>query len=97
MVFDGKPYVIIKIIIEMKRKKIGTHVLLAVVAFLFMGCEKEHQLIDLNQLPQVSQDFIADNFIDEQISYILKDNEVFDRSYEVQFVDRDNIEFSGDG
>jgi hypothetical protein len=97
MVFDGKPYVIIKIIIEMKRKKIGTHVLLAVVAFLFMGCEKEHQLIDLNQLPQVSQDFIADNFKDEQISYILKDNEVFDRSYEVQFVDRDNIEFSGDG
>lgn len=55
------------------------------------------RIIEFDQLPQVSQEFIQANFPSHEISYIIEENELTHTTYDVKFTNGDEIEFRGNG
>ena len=69
---------------------------LFVVLFL-SSCKDEYTKISFTDLPYESQVFLNTHFPNEVVSHIMKDSEIFDKSYEVFFTDGDNVEFNSTG
>ena len=65
--------------------------------FLFTSCEDEYTKITFNDLPLLAREFLDTHFPSEIISYIMEDNEIFDHSYEVNFVNGNNVDFNSLG
>ncbi len=53
--------------------------------------------ITTEQLPQTAQQFIKQYFSDTQVSYAKMESEMFDKSYEVIFVNGCKVEFDAKG
>lgn len=53
--------------------------------------------ITKEQLPKVSQEFINQHFSKLKVSYVKMERDLFDKSYDVIFVDGSKIEFRKDG
>lgn len=53
--------------------------------------------IAVNQLPQAAQQLIKNYFADIEISYAKMETELFDKSYEVIFVNGNKVEFDKKG
>lgn len=53
--------------------------------------------ITVEQLPKKAQEFLKTHFSDVKVSFAKMDNELFDKSYEVFFVNSGKIEFDGQG
>ncbi|MDD4141342.1 MAG: PepSY-like domain-containing protein [Bacteroidales bacterium] len=65
--------------------------------FTFQSCKKPDSLVDLSQLPTVSQEVIATHFGDYEVSHILKDADLFIVTYTATFTTGDDIEFNKKG
>lgn len=66
----------------------------AVTAMAYAGNDKP---IQTNELPQKAQQFIKQHFKDIDVSYAKMENELFDKNYEVVFVDGSKVEFKKNG
>lgn len=69
------------------------------IIFLLVGvgaCAQE-SVISKDELPQVAQTFISDNFANSSIDYIKKDKEILSTDYQVRFTDGVKIEFDSKG
>ncbi len=53
--------------------------------------------ISVDQLPANSQTFIKTHFPDSKVSYAKMEKEIFDKSYEIVFVDGSKVEFDKKG
>ena len=72
--------------------------LVAAVAFASCACSKpDKQVIEFTALPQQAQTFVQTHFSDKQIAVVYRDTELFDKDYEVIFVDGSNVDFSSKG
>lgn len=67
---------------------------IAVAAVAYAGNDRP---IQFNELPKKAQQFIRQHFENVEVSYAKKENELFDKSYEVVFVDGSKIEFHNNG
>lgn len=56
-----------------------------------------NKIIRFDQLPQAAQDFVEEHFADNEIAITSLERELFDRSYEVIFVDGKKLEFDKNG
>jgi len=68
--------------------------------FLFLvitSCQAQKTLIAKDELPQVAQGFISDNFSDYTFDYIVKKVKLTYTKYEVKFEERLEIEFDSKG
>lgn len=73
-------------------------VLMVLMAFSLIACEsQEKKEINFSSLPQKSQQFINQHFADKTIQIIFMEKEIFDKDYEVIFVDGSKIEFNKNG
>lgn len=73
-------------------------VLLTLMVFSLIACEsQEKKEINFSSLPQKSQQFINQHFADKTIQIIFMEKEIFDKEYEVIFVDGSKIEFNKNG
>ncbi|MBP3762909.1 MAG: PepSY-like domain-containing protein [Bacteroidales bacterium] len=73
-------------------------VLLTAAAFASCACSKpEKQVIDFTALPQQAQTFVQTHFADKQVAIVYRDNELFDKDFEVIFVDGSNVDFNYKG
>lgn len=72
---------------------------LSVCLFALLGLAKadNDKPISLNELPQKSQKFIKQYFPKNEISYAKMEKEVWDKKYEVVFVNGEKIEFDKKG
>lgn len=72
---------------------------LSVCLFALLGLAKadNDKPISLNELPQKSQKFIKQYFPKNEISYAKVEKEVWDKKYEVVFVNGEKIEFDKKG
>ncbi len=57
----------------------------------------DDRAISVNQLPQTAQQFIQSYFVDVEISYAKMESELFDKSYEIIFVNGNKVEFDKNG
>ncbi len=71
-----------------------TSVLLSISTFFSFDRER---LIEFEQLPKASQEFIQTNFASHQIEYIIEESELTSTTYDVKFTNGDSIEFRGNG
>ena len=71
-----------------------TSVLLSISTFFSFDRER---IIEFNELPQVSQEFIQTNFPSHQIAYIIEETELTSTTFNVKFENGDEIEFRGNG
>lgn len=53
--------------------------------------------IQINQLPDKAQTFIKQHFANQSVSLAKEENDFFDKSYDVIFVNGDKIEFDKNG
>ena len=67
------------------------------VIMTLSSCKDEQRKITFNDLPFVSQEFLSAHFPNEVVSYIMEDDEMFDKTYEVRFIDGDNVDFDAEG
>ena len=67
------------------------------IATLFTAKADNDKPITFDKLPANSQNFIRQYFNERDISYAKVDNELFDRSYEVFFVNGSKVEFDKKG
>ena len=67
------------------------------VVMTLSSCKEEQRKITFNDLPFVSQEFLSAHFPNEVVSYIMEDDEMFDKTYEVRFIDGDNVDFDAEG
>lgn len=74
-------------------------IILSVCLFALLGLAKadNDKPISLNELPQKSQKFIKQYFPKNEISYAKVEKEVWDKKYEVVFVNGEKIEFDKKG
>ena len=66
----------------------------AVTALAYAGNDKP---VQTNELPKKAQQFIKQHFTNVEVSYAKMENELFDKNYEVVFVDGRKIEFKKNG
>ncbi|RRD59560.1 PepSY-like domain-containing protein [Tannerella forsythia] len=66
----------------------------AVTALAYAGNDKP---VQTNELPKKAQQFIQQHFTNVEVSYAKMENELFDKNYEVVFVDGHKIEFKKNG
>ena len=72
--------------------------LMAAAAFASCACAKpEKQVIEFAALPQEAQTFVQTHFADKQVAIVYRDREIFDKDYEVIFVDGSNVDFDSKG
>lgn len=57
----------------------------------------DDKAIDFSQLPAAAQSFIQSDFSTSEISFITKDTEVLDTTYDVHFTDGTEVEFNSKG
>ena len=67
------------------------------VLFALTACADDDLPIRTNQLPRNAQQFLTQYFRGVEVSYAKQDDEGFDKSYEVVFVDGNKVEFRRDG
>ena len=79
---------------KMKRVNLILASMVLSTMFLFTSCEDEYTKITFNDLPLLAREFLDTHFPSEIISYIMEDNEIFDHSYEVNFVNGNNVDFN---
>lgn len=67
--------------------------------FLLIGMSSNAQesIISKNELPQVAQKFIEDNFSKNTLEYVKMDKENFSTDYKIKFADGTEIEFDSKG
>lgn len=72
---------------------------LSVCLFALLGLAKadNDQSISITQLPKKSQEFIAQHFSKNEVSYAKLEKEFLDKKYEVVFVNGEKIEFDKNG
>ena len=68
--------------------------LILIVADIYAGRDKA---ITVDQLPKIAQQFIEKHFADVEVSYAKMDTELFDKSYDVIFVNGSKVEFDKRG
>ena len=68
--------------------------LILIVADIYAGRDKA---ITVDQLPKIAQQFIEKHFTDVEVSYAKMDTELFDKSYDVIFVNGSKVEFDKRG
>ena len=57
----------------------------------------DDKAIDFSQLPAAAQSFIQSDFSTSEISFITKDTELLDTTYDVHFTDGTKVEFNSKG
>ncbi|MEG2240419.1 MAG: PepSY-like domain-containing protein [Alistipes sp.] len=70
------------------------------ICFMIVGvsaCTGEDRPIQLKQLPDVARQLLSLHFPDMKIAYLTEDDGVFSKSYEVGFINGDEIDFAKDG
>ena len=67
------------------------------VLFALTACADDDLPIRTNQLPRTAQQFLAQHFRGVEVAYAKQDDEGFDKSYEVVFVDGNKVEFRRNG
>ncbi len=71
------------------------------LAALIMACgamfADNDKPITVDQLPATAKQFITDYFSNAKVSYAKMDKELFDKSYEVVFVNGSKVEFDAKG
>lgn len=77
-------------------KKIGL-ILMCVLAVHAMAIAGNDKQIAVNQLPNNAVSFIQKHFDTANVSYAKVDKDIFDKSYEVIFVDGSKVEFDKKG
>ena len=72
---------------------------LTVLLFSMFGIAKadEDKPIQVNELPKKAQEFIQKHFAKHNVSYAKVENDFWDKSYDVIFVNGDKIEFNKNG
>lgn len=72
---------------------------MASVFFLLIGINLNAQetIISKNELPQVAQKFISNNFSKSTVDYVKMDKDVFSTDYKVKFTDGTEVEFDSEG
>ncbi len=79
-------------------KKLTFAALVVAVAFASCACSKpDKRVVEFTAMPQQAQTFINTHFADKQIAICYQDRELFDRDYEVIFMDGSNVDFTSDG
>ncbi len=71
-----------------------------VVALAFASCactKPEKRVVEFTSMPQQAQTFINTHFADKQIAICYQDRELFDKDYEVIFMDGSNVDFTSSG
>lgn len=71
-------------------------VVLAITTILTVKADNDKP-VGFNQLPDISKKFIQTYFNQKDISYSKVDNDFFDKSYEVFFVNGSKVEFNKKG
>ena len=75
-------------------------IIYAMIAFIFgtaTAYADNDRPIEVNQLPQKSQQFINQHFPDEKVAYAKKERDFLKTKYEVVFTNGSKIEFRKDG
>ena len=70
--------------------------LVCVFAIQFAKADND-RIITFEQLPTAARSFIKEHFPQEKIAFVKEDKEWFDTSYEVTFVNGDDLEFRKNG
>lgn len=74
--------------------------LLFVCLFTIMGSTAladSNKIIRFDQLPQAAQEFVEEHFADNEIAITSLERELFERNYELIFVDGKKLEFDRNG
>lgn len=74
-------------------KKILSVIMLGVAMFTFA----QDKVINYNQLPQNSQQFVNKYFGTKQVGSVLLDDDFFSKEYKVYLANGTKVEFDGDG
>lgn len=61
-----------------------------------VGCAND-KTISVTEIPNKSQKFLKTHFADSKVAYATKDKELLDVTYDVTFVNGDNVEFDKKG
>lgn len=80
-----------------KMKSITTFVFAATCALTLSAASAQDKSISWKELPVKSQTFVNSYFKAENIAYILVDDDLFGKDYEVKFQDGSEVEFDKNG
>ncbi|MDY6371463.1 MAG: PepSY-like domain-containing protein [Bacteroidales bacterium] len=79
-------------------KNLAIAAIVTAAAFASCACSKpEKRVIEFTALPQAAQTFVQTHFADKQVAIVYRDRELFDKDYEVIFMDGSNVDFNGSG
>lgn len=82
--------------LAMNMKKMMT-VVTCLLTLLACAKANDDKVIGANELPQEAQNFITQHFSDKTIALVKVDKDFFDKTYEVKFTDRCEVEFNSRG
>ena len=71
--------------------------LLVCVFTMQVAMADNDQAITFEQLPQTAQKFVKQYFPNEKIAFTKVEKEIFDKEYEVMFINGDHLEFNNKG
>lgn len=77
-------------------KKMYLAIVMALVCSL-SACGDNNQVITFAQMPEAAQAIVKTYFDAASISYVMLDNDLFDKEYEVRFNDGSEMAFEKDG
>lgn len=71
--------------------------LVCLLACNLTACSQADEIITVDRLPKVAQEFITTHFADSEVSYCKKDYEGASYTYEVKFTNGYDLEFAKNG
>ncbi|MCK9303286.1 MAG: PepSY-like domain-containing protein [Bacteroidales bacterium] len=72
-------------------------ILTLISAITLNSCAQQETMIDSWNLPTAAQEFISTHFSSYEISFVMKDKELFETTYEVILNNGDKIDFNKSG
>lgn len=79
------------------KTKINLGVSLLTGLFFSLTANAQKTTITVAELPAKAQTFLKKHFANETPTYVVKDKETFSTDYEVQFANKTEVEFDGNG
>lgn len=72
-------------------------VLLCAQVICLTACAKKDKIVTFAELPAIAQTFIETHFAKQNISVVMKENEIFETNYDVIMKDGSKVEFDKKG